>query len=101
MNRGLLMPPLNALVRVNRSGYAKRCFPLRGVINQPCTSAGCLASQPGAITDSFSRLPVHATLHIDLLAAVVSYVDLQGGRVPRQSPDSGKGFNRLEKPRLR
>jgi hypothetical protein len=36
-----------------------------------------------------------------LLAAFMRDVDLQSGRIPRQSPDSGKGFNRSDKPRLR
>ena len=40
-------------------------------------------------------------LNVDLLAAVLGDVDLQGGRVPRQSPNSGEGFNRPDKPRLR
>lgn len=49
----------------------------------------------------YGLLPVHVALNIYLLATFVGDVELQGGSIPRQSPDPGKGFNRSDEPRLR
>ena len=66
-----------------------------------CTSAGLLCNDRRCCCrSSGAPLLFHVALNVDLLAAFVGDVYLQGGRVPGQSPDPGKCLNRSEEPRL-